>query len=79
MDEAVWFRLMFNHCFFLILTGDFRNAEIYKNNPYDIGQLKSLINNKMYFLLDKEQCGILILIVMITNKINFNFNKTTFP
>jgi len=64
---------MFSHCFFLILTGDFRNAETFKNNPYNIGKLKSLINNKMYFLLDKKQRGILGLIVMITNKIKSQF------
>jgi hypothetical protein len=34
------------------------------------GQIYSLIYNKMYFMLDKEQCGILGLTVMIINKDN---------
>ena len=58
--------------FFLILTDDCTNDETYKNNHYNIGQLKYLINNKMYFLLDKEQCGILLLIVMIINKVELS-------
>ena len=33
----------------------------------------------MYFLLDKEQCGSLILIVIIINKYNNQFYKITFP
>jgi len=66
MDEAVWFRLMSSHCFILLFTGI---TKYFYLRTYNIafGQINSLIYNKMYFLLDKEQCGILTLTVMVIN------------